>query len=151
RRLTVDDFARMQADTVSLHARTLLPLLLSHVTPTSPADRDALALLRRWDFDARGDSGAAAIFAAWFQHLAPALVEDDLGPLVTDRYKDRYSYVTRFIVRTLKENDLGWRDDRRTPEQETCDAQVSLALRQGVADLERRLGSDMSRWRWDAV
>jgi penicillin G amidase len=150
-RFTPDDFARIQADTVSLHARTLLPLLLAHAQPATPADREAIDLLRRWDFDARGSSAAAALFAAWFQHLAPTLVEDDLGTLLTDRYKDRYSYVTRFIVRTLTANDASWCDDRRTPERETCDTVVTLALRRGVADLEQRLGSDMVRWRWDAV
>jgi penicillin amidase len=150
-RFTPDDFARIQADTVSLHARTVLPLLLSHVQATTPADRQALDLLRRWDFDARGDSAAAAIFAAWFQHLAPAIVEDDLGTLLGDRYKDRYSYVTRFIVHTLTVDDAAWCDDVRTPQRETCADAVTLALRQGVADLEQRLGSDISRWRWDAV
>jgi len=151
RGLTPDDFARMQADTLSLHAKTLLPLLVAHAQPATPADRDALDLLRRWTFDARGDSAAAAIFSAWFQHLAPALVADDLGELLVDRYKDRYSFVTRFVVHTLTANDAAWCDDRRTPEIETCDDIVTLALRQGVADLERRLGSDMARWRWDAV
>jgi penicillin G amidase len=150
-RLTPDDFARIQADTLSLHAKAVLPLLLAHARPATSTDRDAITRLRRWDFDARGDSVAEAIFAAWFQHLAPALVEDDLGTLLADRYQDRYSYVTRFVLRTLSANDPAWCDDMRTPEKETCEATVTLALRQGVADLERRLGSDMSRWRWDAV
>lgn len=34
-KLTPDDFARVQADTVSLHARDLLPRLLAHVQPTA--------------------------------------------------------------------------------------------------------------------
>src|SRR5262249_58778156 len=106
---------------------------------------------RRLHFAARGDSVATAIFAAWFQHLAPAIVEDDLGAWLGGRYKDRYSYVTRLLRRTLATNDTSWCDDRRTPETETCEAAVTLALRRGVADLEKRLGSDMSRWRWDAV
>ena len=150
-RLTPDDFARIQADTVSLHAKAMLPLLLAHAQPATPTDREAVARLRRWDFDARGDSVAEAIFAAWFQHLGPALIEDDLGTLLADRYKDRYSYVTRFVLHTLAANDAAWCDDTRTAETETCDATVTLALRQGVADLEQRLGSDMSRWHWDAV
>ena len=151
RRFTPDDFARMQADTLSLHAKTLLPLLLAHAQPATPADREAVDLLRRWTFDARGDSAAAAIFGAWFQHLAPALVEDELGDLLTDRYKDRYSFVTRFVTQTLTANDAAWCDDGRTRETESCDDVVTRALRQGVGDLERRLGGDMAHWRWDAV
>ena len=37
-RLTADDFAAMQADTLSLHARTLLPVLIEHARPAGAAD-----------------------------------------------------------------------------------------------------------------
>ena len=37
--LTPDDMRRIQADTYSLHAQTLLPLLLRHVEPTDPDDQ----------------------------------------------------------------------------------------------------------------
>jgi penicillin amidase len=151
RRFTVEDFARMQADTVSLHARTLLPLLLSRVRADGTPDQAAIDLLRKWNGDATGASVAAAIFAAWFQHLAPTIAGDDLGPLLIDRYKERYSFVTRFLERTLAANDSSWCDDRTTPKVESCDDAVAIALRRGMADLEQRLGSDMTRWRWDAV
>ena len=101
RHFTPDDFARIQADTVSLHAKTLLPILLAHVKPESAPDQQAIALLKTWNADATGDSAAAAIFGAWFQHLAPAFVGDELGPLVTNRYKERFTFVTRFLVDTL--------------------------------------------------
>jgi len=150
-RFTPDDFARIQADTVSLHSRTLLPLLLARVRAHEMPDRQAVEMLRGWDGDAVASSPAAAIFAAWFHQLAPAIVGDDLGPLLTDRYKERYSFVTRFVVHALQTNDASWCDDRSTAAIETCDDIVTIALRRAVADLEQRLGSDMTRWRWDAV
>jgi penicillin amidase len=149
--LTPDDFARVQADTVSLHAKTLLPLLLSRVRTAGTPDQRAIDLLRTWNGDASGGSAAAAIFAAWFHQLAPVIAGDDLGVLLTDRYKERYSYVTRFIIRTLTAGDESWCDDRTTTTRETCEDAVNIALRRGIADLEQRLGSDMTRWRWDAV
>src|SRR5262249_56450826 len=87
-RMTPDDSARMQADTVSLHARTLLPMLLSRVRADGTPDQPAIDLLRRWNGDAAGSSVAAAIFSAWFHQLAPVIAGDDLGPLLTDRYKE---------------------------------------------------------------
>ena len=57
-RFTPDDFARMQADTYSRHARTLVPLLLQHAQPVTPADRQAAAMLRSWNFDSSRDSAA---------------------------------------------------------------------------------------------
>jgi len=151
RAFTPDDFARMQADTYSRHARALLPLLLQHTQPATPADRQALELLRRWNFDASRDSAAAAIFAAWFHQLAPALAGDDLGALVLDAYQSRFSYVTRFVVNTLGRSDGRWCDDVRTERKETCDDTVTSALHLAIADLQRRMGGDMARWRWDRI
>ena len=139
RRFTPDDFARIQADTLSLHAKTLRPILLAHVKPESAADRQAIALLEKWNDDATADSAAAAIFGAWFQHLAPAFVGDELGPLVTDRYRERFTFVTRFLVNTLTAPGVG------------ADPRVGRALHSGIMDLTERLGDDMTRWRWDAV
>jgi penicillin amidase len=150
-RLTPDDFARIQADTVSLHAKTLLPLLLAHAHPDDGPEQRAVTLLQQWNGDATADSGAAAIFSAWFNHLTPVFAGDDLGPLLSGRYAERFSFVTRFIVHTVTANDTTWCDDRTTAVRETCDDAVTNALRRAVADLTERLGSDMSRWRWDGV
>jgi penicillin amidase len=152
RGLTPDDFARIQADTVSLHAQALLPILMPRVHPEMASDQRALDLLRQWNGNATGDSAAAAIFGAWFQQLAPALAGDELGPLLADRYKDRFSFVTRFVVQTLAAGDSPWCDDTTTKDKrETCDDAVTAALHRGIADLTARLGGDLTRWRWDAV
>ena len=150
-KLTTDTFARIQADTVSLHAKTLLPVLLSHTRAMSPREQPALELLRQWNFDATGDSPATALFQAWFLRLAPALAGDDLGPLVEETYQGKFSFVTRFIINTLTSNDSSWCDDVTTARLETCDEAVAGALRKGVEDLQHRMGDDMTRWRWDAV
>ena len=150
-RLAADDFARIQADTVSLHAKTLLPLLLAHARPDGGPQQQAVTLLQQWNGDASADSGAAAIFSAWFHHLTPALAGDDLGALLSDRYAERFSFVTRFAIQTLTANDSAWCDDRTTDARETCDDAVTTALRNAVADLTKRLGSDMARWRWDGL
>jgi len=147
--LTPDDFARIQADTLSLHARALLPLLMQHARPETAADRQALDILRRWDGDMRGTSNAASIFEAWFLQLTPTIAGDDLGPLTTASYAGRFSFVTRFLENTLDANDLTWCDDRSTAKPETCEEEVTGALHTAVADLTSRLGSDMTRWRWD--
>jgi penicillin amidase len=141
----------MQRDTLSLHAKALLPLLLAHARPDATPDQRALATLREWNADASGDSTAAAIFGAWFLQLAPTLAGDEIGPLALDGYQGRFSYITRFVINTLTTNDARWCDDVRTEKKETCDEAVTAALRKGVSDLTARLGGDMTRWRWDAV
>jgi len=148
--LTTDDFAAIQGDTVSLHAATLLPVLLKHVESDERVAA-ALEVLRAWDFDARGDSAAAAIFQAWFLRLAPALAGDELGPVVRTTYEGRFSYITRFTLNTLAAPDSPWCDDTRTAATESCAQTITTALRDGVADLHQRVGGEPSSWRWDAV
>ena len=150
-KLTPDDFASMQADTVSLHARALLPLLLSHAHPESAADAQAVTIARSWDDDARADSAATAIFEAWFLRLAPAIVGDELGPIVIDGYQSRFTYITRMAAGVLATNDNPWCDDARTARRETCDDAVSAALHEAVVQLTRQLAGDMARWRWDGA
>jgi penicillin amidase len=151
-RLTPDDFARIQADTISLHARALLPLLLSHVRPEAADARHAVDLLRQWDGSSAPGSAAAAIFQEWFYRLVPVIAGDELGPLVTESYRSRYSFVSRFLARTLTDPQAAkWCDDVASRQVESCDEAVTAALTRGLADLSARLGSDMSRWRWDAV
>jgi penicillin amidase len=150
-KLTTQDFAAIQADTVSLHARTLLPVLLAHVRPDSQASRDAVKVLSQWDGDAKGDLAAPAIFAAWFHELAAAIAGDELGPRTLDSYASRFTFITRFVTRTLTANDSRWCDDVRSPKRETCDDVVTAALDAGLARVATRLGGNQAQWRWDAI
>ncbi len=150
-KLTAKDFSLIQADTRSQLAERLLPLLLRHAQPTTEPDKAAVKLLHEWTLDARGDSAATAIFEAWFNHIVPTLVGKTLGPDTTVAYATRFSPVTRFIAATLASNDSPWCDDPTTAARETCDDAVTSALRASIADLEQRMGGEMSRWRWDRV
>ncbi len=149
RKLSPADFARIQADTISLHARSLLPRLLAHVQPTTTLDRRAVEILRAWDDDARGDAAAPAIFEAWFLRLAPAIVGDELGAVI-ESYQGRFSSITRFLEATLDANPA-WCDNVTTPIRESCDAAVTTALHVAVEALSERMGREPERWRWDTV
>jgi penicillin G amidase len=148
---TADDFAKIQADTRSLHAAALLPLLLRAVRPDNETDRRAIDILKHWDLNASADSAGAAIFSAWFHHLADAIAGDELGPLALDAYAGRFTFLNRFLMATLASPGSPWCDDVRTTTVETCEDVVTAALRAGVGDLERALGSDIHHWRWDGV
>jgi penicillin amidase len=152
-KLTPDDFASIQADTYSLHAKTLVPILLNLVHPMDARDGQAVQILRQWNFDARGDSAAAAIFQAWFYELPIALVGDKLGSQLTTDYLalDRNSYRSRFLIDTLSRKDGSWCDNVQTPKQETCDDIASQALHAAMERLSRTLGDNMRSWRWDDV
>ena len=148
-RITPEDFHAIQADTFSPHAKELLPILIAHAHPTEAADTTALDLLRQWNLDASAGSAAAAIFNAWFIHLAPVIAGDDLGPYALTSYRGRFSYVTRFVITLASGSaDPAWCDDGATPQHETCDDAITRALHEGVASLAKLLGSDEAHWQW---
>lgn len=149
-RLTADDFRALQADTHSLHAQAMVPLLLPHVKSDRADTRRAVDMLRRWNFEASADSAAEAIFQAWFLRLASTIVGDELGTSI-DGYRGRFSYITRFVTALANGHHPAWCNNVSTPVTETCDIALTTALEAGLGDLTAKLGTDMTRWRWDGV
>ena len=152
-KLTVNDFTSIQADTFSLHAKALLPLLLKRVHPMDATDARAVSILRQWNLDATENQAAPAIFQAWYYELLPAIVGDELGPEFTADYQglDRASYRSRFLFHTLADRNNIWCDDVRTPARETCDDAASTALHAGIARLTTQLGGNIETWTWGAI
>jgi penicillin amidase len=149
-----DDMAAMQADVLAIHARELMPLLLR----TQPADaraRQALDLLRAWDFRASGDSAAAAIFEAWYIRIAQRLFADELVDQVGNDLWPDYSSNLYFVAMAMEsalQQNQRWCDDVRTPAVETCADMLALALVDGLADMSAAQASaDIATWRWDRV
>lgn len=149
--LTAADFRVVQSDVYSRHAEQLLPVLLANVDPIDDDDRRAVTLLKTWRYVADRDRAEPAFFEAWFLHLAPVIVGDDLGPRLLDSYQGRYSFVTRFVLNTLVGHDDMWCDNKGTPAAENCRAAVSQALHEAVQSLKRAMGNDMATWRWGTV
>ena len=150
-KLSLDDQAAIQGDTVSLQARELLPLLLNIVTPRREDERQAVEMLKAWDCDVKGESAAAAIYEVWLDRLLRAMVEDELGTQLTGRYEQRFDYVSQFLYHTLKDQSGGWCDDITTPEQEDCAVISERALGEALDFLRENIGSDMTVWRWDRI
>ena len=102
-KLTPDDFARIQADTVSLHAKALLPLLLAHARP-----RRRAAIGRRVDAAARSGTSTRRRQRRRgdFRGLVPparagARRRRARAAASIDSYEGRFSFITRFVVNTL--------------------------------------------------
>lgn len=150
-RLSPDDLAAIQADTRSLHAAELLPRLLGLAAPLDERQQRAVELLRAWDFDMRGDSAAAAIFAAWYRRLPGALAEDELGAALLKRYVDSFGPARSFVQTALDQRNGAWCDDTGTTLRESCAQTAGLALNDALDDLEATMGQNMQRWRWDSV
>ena len=137
-------FAAMQADIRSLYVREVLPLLLA--APLAGKAAAAAELLRHWDGSMSGERREPLLVAAWLRELTRLVYADELGELFAANWGER----PLFMLNVLR--DTGgqgrWCDDVRTPQAEHCGEMIVRALDLALADLTRRYGADMTRWRW---
>ncbi|GAB4346030.1 MAG: penicillin acylase family protein [Candidatus Abyssubacteria bacterium] len=143
--------ARMQSDSVSL----LAPLMLGKVMPAlssldDPVEREAGMMLRQWDYKNTTDSVAATIYHEFMLNFAMNTFADEMGRDLAERYlSEYYLWLERFVK--LMEEDSRWFDDRGTEALESRDDVALRSFRETVASLKRRLGKDVSEWKWGKV
>jgi penicillin amidase len=142
-RLTVDDMARLQNDTVSLAARETLPLLLE-LEPENDDQRLALDLLRDWDGDMAAVSAPAAVFNTWCLAIARRTLEPRLG---ADLFRHYHAWRESFQCQALP--DLFGR--RTSPDAWIDDDLLRGALDDAATELRERLGEDPTGWTWGAL
>ena len=138
-------FARIQADTVSLAMRELLPKLLA-TRPRSEEARRALALLSKWDGNMAPERTEPLIAWAWWRELTRALYADELG----DAFRQNWLSRAVFLNDVLSGDPVKarWCDNIRTPAVETCEEILAVSLDAALADLAKRYGANESGWRW---
>lgn len=142
----MESMAELQYDTVSVIARSVMPVLAG-ASPESEAGQRALALLVAWDADMAVDRPEPLIYSEWMRELSRAVYADDLGELFDTWYGDRRLFMTDVLT-----GDLGyWCDDTRTEAREDCLALAGPALDLAMANLIDRHGRQFESWQWGDV
>ncbi len=133
----------MHGDNANLFAEAIAPYLqaLSLNRPEVAQSRDRLLT---WDGQQGMDSAEAAYFEAFVYHLIPTIFEDelrDLAPSVDG------SNSLKQVEKILPNPTAHWWDNIYTPETETRDDILIIALNDAYDDLLERAGQPKS-WRW---
>ena len=128
---TVADFERLQHDEMSLPARQLIEVL-KVARIEDPELQPYLRLLREWDGQLGRDSGAAALFEIWLTRLPEAVFRRRVSAEQWSQIASRLP-IER-VIAALKGG------------QET--AAIAQSLTAAVSEARRRLGDDVSLWRW---
>ncbi|GAB2781460.1 penicillin acylase family protein [Rhabdobacter roseus] len=138
-RLNLQDFARLQADYLSVPARTLVPMLLAQVAPQTDAEREALDWLRSWDYQLHPDARAATVYAEWENQLKRALYERVVPQNARTHLRALSTKVLLDYVITppasLGTQPLAQRDEL-----------LKSTFQSTLSALASRLGKDRSRW-----
>lgn len=134
--------AAIQADTFSLMAKELVPLM-TDITPADPASREAIELLRRWDFHMDRDKAAPLLFTAWLRQFSYAVLFGRFGDAVAG-----YWDLKPRVMETVLTERQDWCGDPKRPGGETCAARLAQSLAAALAELRHDYGGDMTRWQW---
>ena len=139
-RLDAADFSAMQADTMSLFARDVLPAILAAPRPEG-AGGAAFDLLAAWDGNMEGQRPQPLIFHAMLGRFARDVLAQARIPETT------WQASPEFLRRLLTAPDRG----RAWCGPAGCGPRLSAALSGAISDLAPTHGPDPSTWRWAAA
>ena len=152
---TRESFIEAQLDTVSVTARTLLPLVGRDLWFTGEAAeegtperrrRDALDLLAGWNGEMDEHLPEPLIYMAWMRSLQERLIRDELGPLASEFQHTQ----PVFLERVFRDVDGAavWCDVIQSAPEETCAEIARLSLDDALIWLDENWGQAIESLRW---
>jgi penicillin amidase len=127
KKLSVDDFERMQQDVASLPARRFQAILRKWTPEPGTREAKAVEQVLAWDGNLLARSEPALIYEYWMAQLPRAVFGPDIGPDVD----------LETLLRALEEN----------PDPKALAVSLGAALDQAA----REAGPEMESWHWGAV
>ena len=152
---TRESFIEAQLDTVSVTARTLLPLVARDLWFTGEAAVDgtperqrrrALDLLAEWNGEMNEHLPEPLIYAAWMRALQDRLIRDELGPLTEQFQRPEPIFLER-VYRDI-DGASAWCDVIQSAPIESCSNLSRLALDDAILWIEERYGPALESLRW---
>jgi penicillin amidase len=152
---TRESFIEAQLDTVSVTARTLLPLVARDLWFTGEAAaegtperrrRDALDLLADWNGEMNEHLPEPLIYMAWMRKLQDRLIRDELGTLA-----DEFPHLEPvFVERVFRDVDGAavWCDVIQSAAVESCTDIARLALDDALLWIDETYGVELETLRW---
>jgi penicillin G amidase len=134
--------AAIQADTFSLMAKQLVPLM-TQITPADEPSRAAITRLKRWDFRMDRDKVEPLLFTAWLREFSHAILFGRFGDAVAG-YWDLKPRVMEAVLTERPD----WCADPKQPGTASCAARLAQALKTALSELRSAYGDDMATWQW---
>ena len=133
--------AAMQADTLSIMARRLVPLM-TRIEPDDDMAREAVERLRGWDFRMDAEKVEPLLFTAWLRAFAQAVLFGQFGDAIAD-FWDLKPLVMESVLTRYPE----WCANAQHP-NDSCDARLEAALDVTLARLRETYGPQIAQWQW---
>ena len=141
-RQSFEGSAAIQADTLSIAARRLVPLM-TRIIPADDTAREAIERLRGWDFRMDADEVEPLLFTAWLRGFAQAVFIGHLG----DPGKDYWNLHPR-VIETVLSGHSEWCGNAKQASGDACDTLLASTLDSALGGLRAAYGADMTQWQW---
>ncbi len=163
-KLALSDMAAIQADQYALPAVEIVPHIVS-LSPTTPLEKDALNVLRTWDYVLSVDSAASAIYSTFLYKVERivfgALFGNDeallnmylgAGTTILAPVNGFDSRNKALLIRLMNEHDDAWFADSSIHNgPRTWDIALASAFHATVEDLRENFGNDISQWKYGKI
>ncbi len=152
--LSVDDFKTIQNDQHSRLAEKYMPAILRALeahAAWNDTEKNALALLKKWDYSMDKKSGAAAIFETMYLQLFRCIFEDELGPWYAG-FNSVTSVSRNALDKIWELKDSPWFDNIAIPgKKETIGDAIVCSFGNAVSDLGIKMGTNPQSWEWGKI
>jgi penicillin amidase len=142
---SLEDMAHIHSDVVSLHARETIANLTSVLAGIGGKDaslKDAVDRLLNWDGLCSQTSIEASIFHILFHRLTVNLLTPYLGSELFLAYAEIFNQSLVPVDKILRDPMSSWFASYPRP------ALVEKSLREALAELRARFGTDANEWSW---
>ena len=149
-KLDTRDFAEMQADFYVVLAREWVPMMLDALSGKQHTEKEnqAMAALRDWDFIADTADIGSTVFHATINEMVKNTFRKRLGDDLYGQYlKNRY-VVFNALRNLMATGRSRWFDDPDTAETEGIEDLIDKSFSEGVAYLDKKMGSNVDDWKW---
>lgn len=154
---SLDHLAKMQTDTKSLFAQSLLPFLLEQIENVSLSEfeNQALKILRTWDYNFNPEKVGPSLFNAWWLQLEEELFADAFGPPQQNAYP-RTQRTVELLLATQKPNvsiaDYWFlKASSKLQVREIVKSKVLKSFRFTLEELKAQAGPAIKNWTWATV
>jgi penicillin amidase len=144
RKFSVEDMEKLQHDVVSLPARRLVPLL-KNVKGASGDTKRGVDMLLAWNMSLDRDSATAALYEYWVLKMTPKAY----APRIPAGAEFRQYDIQRVVAwMTAPDAAYGATNAERTAARDKI---LLAALDEAIVDLKKRMGDDMTKWKWGDI
>jgi penicillin amidase len=161
--MTIEKMIPLQNDAHDKAAERFLPTLLRTMTTTKPKndfERELLAAVATWDYQAKGDTAGPLIWLRWFHHYRSGVWDDEWPARGLSERGGSWGYtsnnrrqpmleVLEYITREHPRSE--WFNDQATAERETRDDIIVRAFHKAASELKQRSGGRLDALAWDKV